>query len=89
MGRKLDPSPRLKRPENAAFREKKEENFNNVVFSAYAVKFTSKAATEIGFEKAYAAEANLKVFSEAAKGSGYVNVFPDSDGVVRKVPLIT
>jgi len=70
-------------------KEKQEENFNNVVSSAYAVKFTSQAATKVRFKEAYAAEANLKIFCDAAKGSGYFNVFPDEDGVVRWVPLIT
>ncbi|MBN2466943.1 MAG: CHASE2 domain-containing protein, partial [Deltaproteobacteria bacterium] len=69
--------------------QKKEENFGNIVFSSYPVKFTSPGAATVQFEKAFAAEANLKLLSDAAKGSGYFNVFPDPDGVVRKVPLIT
>ncbi len=70
-------------------KKKQEENFNNIISSAYAVKFTSQAATKVKFKEAYAAEANLKIFCDAAKGSGYFNVFPDEDGVVRWVPLIT
>jgi CHASE2 domain-containing sensor protein len=31
---------------------------------------------------------NLKMFSEAAAGSGFFNVLPDSDGILRRVPLI-
>jgi len=31
---------------------------------------------------------NLKMFSEAAAGSGFFNVSPDSDGILRRVPLI-
>lgn len=70
-------------------KEKREENFNNIVFSSYAVKFSSQAAAGRSFDEAYAAEANLKVFSDAAKGAGFFNVEPDEDGVVRKVPLMT
>jgi adenylate cyclase len=73
---------------NALPQEKREEGFSNIVFSSYAVKFSSQAAAGIKFEEAYAAEANLKAFSDAAKGSGFFNVFPEEDGVVRKVPLI-
>jgi len=69
--------------------EKQEENYGNIVTSAYAVKFASQKAADLEFEKAYAVEANLNVFCDAAEGSGYFNVFPDEDGVVRWVPLIT
>ena len=69
--------------------EKQEEDYSNIITSAYAVKFASQKAAEREFHKAYAAEANLKLFCEFARGSGYFNVFPDPDGVVRWVPLIT
>jgi adenylate cyclase len=31
---------------------------------------------------------NLKMFSQAAAGSGFFNISPDADGVLRRVPLI-
>ncbi|HNR11995.1 MAG TPA: adenylate/guanylate cyclase domain-containing protein [Thermodesulfobacteriota bacterium] len=63
-------------------------NFESVIGSAYAVKYGSSAATKIRFPEAYAAEANLSYFCAAAQGSGYFNICPDTDGVVRQVPLV-
>lgn len=40
------------------------------------------------FISAYAPEGNLEILSEAAKGSGYFNMFTDQDGVVRWMPMI-
>ena len=37
--------------------------------------------------RAYAPEGNLEIFTQAADFSGYFNVFPDPDGVVRWMPL--
>ena len=52
------------------------------------VEFTQKqGSTELLFE-AYAPEINPPIINQAAASSGYFNVFPDLDGVVRWVPLI-
>ena len=52
------------------------------------VEFSQKqGSTELLFE-AYAPEVNLPIINQAAASSGYFNVFPDLDGVVRWVPLI-
>ncbi|MFH1350442.1 MAG: adenylate/guanylate cyclase domain-containing protein [Pseudomonadota bacterium] len=40
------------------------------------------------FFRAYAPESNLEILTRAATSSGYFNMFPDADGVVRLMPLI-
>jgi len=40
------------------------------------------------FIHARSVSCNLKMLSEAAAGSGFFNVSPDSDGILRRVPLI-
>ena len=45
-------------------------------------------ASRLPFITAYAPEANLKILSDAADGSGFFTVASDLDGVVRNVPLM-
>ena len=45
-------------------------------------------ASRLPFITAYAPEANLKILSDAADGSGFFTVASDQDGVVRNVPLM-
>ena len=45
-------------------------------------------ASRLPFITAYAPEANLKILSDAADGSGFFTVSSDRDGVVRNVPLM-
>ncbi|HUL22799.1 MAG TPA: CHASE2 domain-containing protein [Thermodesulfobacteriota bacterium] len=40
------------------------------------------------FLHARSVSCSLKMFSQAAAGSGFFNVSPDSDGILRRVPLI-
>ncbi|MDD5207152.1 MAG: CHASE2 domain-containing protein, partial [Desulfobacterales bacterium] len=40
------------------------------------------------FIPAYAPEGNLEILSDAAPASGYFNMLPDPDGIVRWMPLI-
>ena len=40
------------------------------------------------FISARSASCNLRRFSEAAAGSGFFNISPDQDGILRRVPLI-
>jgi len=40
------------------------------------------------FIQARGASCNLKMFSEAAAGSGFFNISPETDGILRRVPLI-
>ncbi|MDX2451709.1 adenylate/guanylate cyclase domain-containing protein [Desulfosarcina sp.] len=45
-------------------------------------------ASRLPFITAYAPEANLKLFSDAADAAGFFTVASDRDGVVRNVPLM-
>jgi adenylate cyclase len=40
------------------------------------------------FIHARSVSCNLKIFSEAAAGSGFFNISPEADGILRRVPLI-
>jgi CHASE2 domain-containing sensor protein len=40
------------------------------------------------FIHARSVSCNLKIFSQAAAGSGFFNILPDPDGILRRVPLI-
>jgi adenylate cyclase len=40
------------------------------------------------FIHARSVSCNLKMFSEAAAGSGFFNISPETDGILRRVPLI-
>ena len=40
------------------------------------------------FLQARSVSCNLEMFSQAAAGSGFFNISPDSDGILRRVPLI-
>ncbi len=57
--------------------------------SRYPITIYEEREIEIEpFLKAYAPQGNLEILSEAATGSGYFNMLPDQDGVVRWMPLI-
>jgi adenylate cyclase len=47
-----------------------------------------KTMDEHAFVHAYSAITNITQLTEAAENSGYFNAFPDSDGVIRWVPLV-
>lgn len=50
--------------------------------------FVDEKPGESPFIEAYAPEANLKILTDAAPASGYFNIIPDRDGVVRWMPLV-
>ncbi|MGA7877345.1 MAG: CHASE2 domain-containing protein, partial [Desulfoferrobacter sp.] len=52
------------------------------------IYYQNQSAEDLPFVEAYAPEASLEIFSEAADSSGYYNVKSDQDGVVRSMPLI-
>jgi adenylate cyclase len=52
------------------------------------VIYTDKTLMADPFIPAYAPEGNLEILSEAAAASGYFNMIPDPDGIVRWMPLI-
>lgn len=60
-----------------------------IEFSNYEeIFYASKKAADVHFLEGYAVESNIGVISEAATDFGYFNFVPDSDGVVRQVPLL-
>jgi len=42
----------------------------------------------VPFIHARSVSCNLKMFSQAAAGSGFFNISPDADGILRRVPLV-
>ena len=52
------------------------------------INSSEKDAGDYALIHAYAPEANLKIISQAAAGSGYFNTIPDSDGGNRWSPLV-
>lgn len=53
----------------------------------YQMVRTSKKADDHLLIHAYSVAANIPLLTEAAENSGFFNAFPDSDGVIRWVPL--
>jgi adenylate cyclase len=49
---------------------------------------TTPAEKQLGFITAPGYIADIPVLQQAAKNAGFLNVFPDSDGIVRRVPLL-
>jgi len=49
---------------------------------------SSKEASELGIIKANGYISNIPILQKAAHGSGFINVFPDADGIIRRAPLI-
>ncbi|MBW1798390.1 MAG: CHASE2 domain-containing protein, partial [Deltaproteobacteria bacterium] len=57
--------------------------------SKYSLIIYEDKDTEISpFYTAYAPEGNLDIFTRSTNYSGYFNMFPDQDGVVRWMPFI-
>lgn len=50
--------------------------------------YQNKEAQKSPFIKAYAPEGNLEIFTKQTDYSGFFNMLPDRDGVVRWMPLI-
>ncbi len=53
-----------------------------------AIFYTSEEAQKFDFIDFKAADVNIRKISEATRGFGYFNVFPDIDGTVRWSPLV-
>ena len=68
------------------------ETINNKIAqisgSRYPIQFSQEDTNIDPFFKAYAPEVNLPIINQASDSSGYFNMFPDFDGVVRWMPLI-
>jgi adenylate cyclase len=62
---------------------------NNIQSSRYAqVKFHSEKALDVPLIEAQVANANITGISQATPYSGFFNMFPDKDGVVRWIPAV-
>src|SRR5262245_17636145 len=59
-----------------------------ISFTALTVRYRESAPDAMPFLRGDAPEANLPALSSAAEGSGYFNIVPDEDGVVRRTPLV-
>jgi len=66
-----------------------ENQLRRINNSKYPLIVYEQQGTDIDpFITAYAPEGNLEILAQAAESTGYFNMFPDRDGVVRKMPLI-
>jgi adenylate cyclase len=52
------------------------------------VRYTSAAAQKVDLIEAKLPESNIKLISEASEFSGFFNMLPDPDGVVRRLPTV-
>ncbi|MBN1106766.1 MAG: adenylate/guanylate cyclase domain-containing protein [Deltaproteobacteria bacterium] len=69
--------------------DKIKAQFGRISNSKYPlIIYADKTMMAEPFITAYAPEGNLEILSGAAEGSGYFNMFPDQDGVVRWMPLV-
>jgi len=61
----------------------------NIRKSAYkALRYPPEGIPEKTFNEAILPQSNIKIISDAAEYSGFFNMFPDEDGVVRWIPAI-
>lgn len=56
--------------------------------SRYGIVQIKGEPDETAMIRAYSAAANIPVMSGSSENSGYFNVFPDKDGVIRWAPLV-
>jgi adenylate cyclase len=56
--------------------------------SRYGIVRIKGQPDETALIRAYSAAANIPVLSGSSENSGYFNVFPDKDGVIRWAPLV-
>ncbi len=60
----------------------------DIANARYQMIRAPKTMDEHGLVHAYSAVTNIVQLTEAAENSGYFNAFPDSDGVIRWLPLV-
>jgi len=66
-----------------------QEKLKLIKSSAYRmIRYRSEEAKSVPLITMYMPEANVPVLSEATRLSGYFNIFPDPDGVIRWMPLV-
>lgn len=62
---------------------------DNIRKSAYkAVRYPPEGIPEKMFNEAILPQPNIKIISDSAEYSGFFNMFPDDDGVVRWIPAV-
>lgn len=62
---------------------------NNVQGSEYkSISYSSELARNAPLIETFSPQSNIKVISETTGYSGYFNMFPDEDGVVRWIPAV-
>jgi adenylate cyclase len=69
-------------------RKEMETAEQGVTGARYGIVQVKGAPDETALIRAYSAEANIPVISESSENSGYFNIFPDKDGVIRWAPLV-
>ncbi len=52
------------------------------------LKLTAPSEKELDFIAGIGAIGNIPTLQQAAKNGGFLNIFPDTDGIVRRVPLL-
>ena len=57
-------------------------------FKYTVVRYTSPRARGVRLPTAYAPQPNVPVINQAAAGAGFFNILPDTDGVVRRFPMV-
>ena len=68
--------------------KEREDHLNRISGSRYPCRFLARQDRAIdSFVQAYAPQANLSLLAGATDASGYFNMIPDKDGVVRSMPL--
>jgi len=78
-------------PEETKHMDENEINFNeeNISGGKYKyVRYESKQALNVPLFNAIAPQANIRVISESTDLAGFFNMFPEQDGVVRRLPAV-
>ncbi len=58
------------------------------ILGAPVMTLTSSQEKELDFIDAPGMIGNIPVLQEVAKGAGFINVFPDEDGIIRRAPIL-
>ena len=67
--------------------EEIDKQLDQIINSGYQLISYELQDIEHPFLPAYAPESNIEILGQAADSSGYFNMVPDLDGVVRRMPL--
>ncbi len=77
--------------EESKHMDEKEINLNKKNISGgrhKVVRYASQQALNVPMFKAIAPQANIRVLSESTNYAGFFNMFPEQDGVVRRLPAV-